>query len=119
MTWESTPILNGEQPEAVEDSEVALNDPGCVTTAHPTTALSYWDLGLLNLRGLFCTHLIASSERDIPVIGLSELIKTRTRVKTNCLKLVIFRNDPLSIHRRTASKGLRKTVTLFNNLMHN
>ena len=26
----------------------------------------------------FCTHLIASSERDIPDIGQSELIKTRT-----------------------------------------
>ena len=38
----------------------------------------------------FCTHLIASSERDIPFIGLSELIKTRTQVKTNRLKLVIF-----------------------------
>ena len=50
----------------------------------------------------FCTHFIASSERDIPVIGRSELIKTRTRVKTNCLKFVIFRNDPFSIHWRTA-----------------
>ena len=38
---ESTPILNGEQPEAVEDSEDALNDPGCVARARPTTALSY------------------------------------------------------------------------------
>ena len=50
----------------------------------------------------FCTHLIAPSERDIPFIGRSELIMTRTQVKTNCLKLVIFRNDPLSIHWRTA-----------------
>ena len=49
----------------------------------------------------FCTHSMASPERDIPVIGRSELIKTRTRVKTNCLKLVIFTNDPLSIHWRT------------------
>ena len=40
-SWESTLILNGEQPEAVEDSEVALNDPGCVARAQPTTALSY------------------------------------------------------------------------------
>ena len=39
--WESTSILNGEQPEAVEDSEVALKDPGCVARAHPTTALLY------------------------------------------------------------------------------
>ena len=38
---ESTHILNGEQPEAVEDSEVALNDPVSVARAHPTTALSY------------------------------------------------------------------------------
>ena len=67
----------------------------------------------------FCTHLIASSERDIPVIGRSELIKTRTRVKTNCLILVIFRNDPLSIPCCTGWMGLSKTVTLFINLMHN
>ena len=66
----------------------------------------------------FCPHLIASSERDIPVIGRSELIKNRTGVKTNCLKLVIFRNDPLSIHWRTAWPGLSRSVTLFNNLMH-
>ena len=39
-SWESEPILNGEQPEADEDSEVALNDPGCITRAHPTAALS-------------------------------------------------------------------------------
>ena len=39
-SWESAPILNGEQPKAVKDSEVALNDPGCATRAHPTTALS-------------------------------------------------------------------------------
>ena len=40
-SWESEPILNGEQPEAVEDSEVALNDPVCITSlAHPTAALS-------------------------------------------------------------------------------
>ena len=67
----------------------------------------------------FCTNLIASSKRDIPSIGRSELIKTRTGVKTSCLKLVIFRNDPLSIHCRAARTGLSKTVTLFNNLMHN
>ena len=36
-----------------------------------------------------------------------------------CLKLVIFRNDPLSINWRTAGMGLSKTVTLFNNLMYN
>ena len=39
-SWESAPILNGEQPKAVKDFEVALNDPECVTRAHPTTALS-------------------------------------------------------------------------------
>ena len=33
-------VNNGEQTEAVENSEVALNDPGCVTRAHPTAALS-------------------------------------------------------------------------------
>ena len=67
----------------------------------------------------FCAHLIASSERDIPVIAQSELIKTRIWVKTNCLKLVIFRNDPFSINWRTAWLGLSKTVTLFNNLVQN
>ena len=39
-SWESAPILNGEQPKAVKDSEAALNDPECVTRAHPPTALS-------------------------------------------------------------------------------
>ena len=28
-------ILNGEQPEAVEDSEVALKDTGWIVRAHP------------------------------------------------------------------------------------
>ena len=37
---ESAPILNGEQPDTIEDSEVALNDPGCVARAHHTAALS-------------------------------------------------------------------------------
>ena len=50
-SWESRPILNGEQPEAVEDSKIALNDPGCIVRAHPTAALS--DPGLLNYRRLF------------------------------------------------------------------
>ena len=39
-SWESVPTLNAEQPGAVEDSEVALNDPGCVARAHPRAALS-------------------------------------------------------------------------------
>ena len=52
-SWESMPILNGEQPEAVKDSEVALNDPGCIARAHPTAALSDSDLCLLNYHGLF------------------------------------------------------------------
>ena len=52
-TWESEPILNGEQPEAVEDLEVVLNDPGCIARAHPTAALSDLDPGLLSYRGLF------------------------------------------------------------------
>ena len=51
--WESTLILCGQQPEAVEDSEVALNDPRCVARAHPATTLSYQDPGILNLCGLF------------------------------------------------------------------
>ena len=45
-------MLNGEHPEAVEDSKVALNDPGCIARGHPTAALSDWDPGLLNCRGL-------------------------------------------------------------------
>ena len=52
-SWESRPILNGEQPEAVEDSEAALNDPRCIARAHPTAALSDSDPGLLNYRGSF------------------------------------------------------------------
>ena len=52
-SWESMPILNGEQPEAVKDSEVALNDPGCIARAHPTAALSDSDQCLLNYHGLF------------------------------------------------------------------
>ena len=95
-TWESTPILNGEQLGAVKDSKVALNDPRCVARAHPTAAISYSDPGLLNLRGLFWTlhKLDCPSERDIPVIGRSELIKTRTRVKTHGLKFVILEMTP-------------------------
>ena len=43
-SWESEHILNGEQPEAVEDSEVALHDPGYIARTHPqSSALS--DLG--------------------------------------------------------------------------
>ena len=45
---ESTSILNGEQPETIEYSGVALNDPRCVARAHPTAALSDWHPGLLN-----------------------------------------------------------------------
>ena len=52
-SWESRPILNGEQPEAVEDSAIALNGPGCIARAHPTAALSDSDLGFLNYHGLF------------------------------------------------------------------
>ena len=39
-SWESEHILNGEQPEAVEDCKVALNDPRCIARTHPTAALS-------------------------------------------------------------------------------
>ena len=46
-SWESRPILNVEQPEAVEDSKIALNNPGCIVRAHPTAALS--DSGLTKL----------------------------------------------------------------------
>ena len=55
----------------------------------------------------FCNHLIASSER----VGRSELISEN--------KLSETWNDPLSIHWLTTRTGLSKTVTLFNNLMHN
>ena len=47
------PFHNGELLEAVEDPEVALNNPRCIARAHPTTALSYSDQGLPNLCGLF------------------------------------------------------------------
>ena len=49
----SRPILNEEQPEAVENSEIALKDPDCIARAHPTAALSDSDPGLLSYRGLF------------------------------------------------------------------
>ena len=52
-SWESRPILNGEQPEAVEDSKIAMNDHECIVRAHPTAALSDSDPGLLNYRHLF------------------------------------------------------------------
>ena len=52
-SWESRPILNGEQSEAVEDSGIALNELGCIARAHHTAAVSDSDLGLLNYRGLF------------------------------------------------------------------
>ena len=52
-SWEFRPILNGEQPEVFKDSEIALNDPGCIAGAHPTAALSDSDPGLLNYHGLF------------------------------------------------------------------
>ena len=69
-SWESMPILNGEQPEAVEDSEIVLNDLGCIARAHPKAALSDSDLGLLNYCFGIYTHWMPSS----PVIGQSELI---------------------------------------------
>ena len=34
------PILNGEQPKTIEDSEVALNDARCVARAYLTAVLS-------------------------------------------------------------------------------
>ena len=43
-SWESRPILNGEQPEAVKDSKIALNNPRCIVRSHPTAALSNSDL---------------------------------------------------------------------------
>ena len=103
-SWESTLILNGDQPEAVEEPEVALNDPGFIARAHLKLFfhIEIWAYLTYAVCFGFCTHLTASSERDIPVIGRSELIKTRTRVKTHCLKLAIFRNDPFSIHWRKA-----------------
>ena len=52
-SWEFRPIRNGEQPEAFEDSENALNDPGCIARAHLTAALSESDPGILNYCGLF------------------------------------------------------------------
>ena len=51
--WESRPILYGEQAEALEDSEVAQNNPGYIARAHPTAALSDSDPGLLSYLGLF------------------------------------------------------------------
>ena len=39
-SWETAPILSGKQPEDVEDSKVAMNNPGCVARAQSTAALS-------------------------------------------------------------------------------
>ena len=68
------PILNGVQPEAVEDSKVALNDPRSVARAHPTTALSYEIRAYKTYAVcfIFYAHLIASSERDGGVNGLRQ-----------------------------------------------
>ena len=62
--------------------------------------LHYRILGLLNYRRLF-RHL-GTLNGLVSGFWTKWLIKTRTRVKTNSLKLVIFRNDPLSIPWRTA-----------------
>ena len=56
--WESRPILNGEQPEAVEDSEVAPNDPKCIARDHPTADLSIFRSGLTKL-----TRFVLASTR--------------------------------------------------------
>ena len=49
----------------------------------------------------------------------SELNWTKSRYSFSSEKLVIFENDPLSIHWRTAWKNLSKTVKLFNESMQN
>ena len=38
-SMETAPILNREQPEAVQDSEIALNDPGCIAKANPSCSI--------------------------------------------------------------------------------
>ena len=43
---------------------------------------------------VFYIHLMDLSERDIPVIGRSELIWTRTRVKINCRNLSCLEMTP-------------------------
>ena len=52
-------------------------------------------------------------------LNSSELNWTRSRYSFSSEKLVIFENDPLSIHWRTARMVLSKNVTLFNELMQN
>ena len=46
----------------------------------------------------------------------SELNWTRSRYSFSGEKLVIFENDPLSIHWHTACTDLSKTFTLFNTM---
>ena len=67
-SWESAPILKVNQPESVEDFKVAMNNPGCVTRAHPTAALSVTKL---------TRYVLASAHNRWP------------SPVTNCMKLVI------------------------------
>ena len=70
---------------------------------------------------LVVVHVLLQ-ERVKPVFdefNSSELNWTRSRYSLSTEKLVIFENDPLSIHWRTALTDLSKTVTLFNELMQN
>ena len=70
---------------------------------------------------LVMMHLLLQ-ERVMPVFdefNSSELNWTRSRYSFSSEKLVIFENDPLSIHWRTAWTHLSKTVTLFYEMMQN
>ena len=49
--------------------------------------------------------------------NLSELNWTRSRYSSSSEKLVIFEDDPFSIHWRIAWTDSSKTVTLFNKLV--
>ena len=46
-SWESAPIRKGEQHKAVKDSEVALNDPGFVTSSFHNCSIGL-RMGLLD-----------------------------------------------------------------------
>ena len=70
----------------------------------------------------FVMRQLLLQERVMPVFdefNSNDLILKRTRYSFSSEQLVIFENDPLSIHWLTACKDLSKTVTLFNEFMQN
>ena len=77
-------------------------------------------LRAFNLTSSSCSYCCRRDSRPFfDDFNSSELYWTRSRYSFCSVKLVIFENDPLSIHWRTAWTDLSKTVTLFIELMQN